>query len=110
MNHYEPSTPRFAVGIAAVAMTAITIGVAVVMPAKMDLGGRELRVLAASKVTTPTSTSLAAVTSIDVVAAREPGSSTSPATVTRIDVFAAREPGSSTEACDPAKPNHRSES
>ena len=36
MNHYEPLSPRVAFGIAAVAMTAITIGVSVVMPAKMD--------------------------------------------------------------------------
>ena len=90
MTHYEPSIPRVALGIAAVAMTAITLGVSVVMPAKMDPGGPEPRVLAASKVTTPASATLATVTSVDVVAAREPGSST--------------------VACNPAKPHHRSES
>ena len=89
MTHYEPSIPRVALGIAAVAMTAITLGVSVVMPAKMDSGGSEPRVLAALKVTTP--------------------ASTSPATVTSVDVVAAREPGSSTVACDPTKPHHRSE-
>ena len=55
MNHYEPSSPRVAFGITAVAMTAITIGVSVVMPAKMDSDSREPRVLAALKVTAPTS-------------------------------------------------------
>ena len=34
MNRYETLIPRVAWGIAAVAMTAITIGVSVVMPAK----------------------------------------------------------------------------
>jgi len=90
MTHYEPSIPRVALGIAAVAMTAITLGVSVVMPAKMDSGGSEPRVLAALQVPAP--------------------ASTSPATVTSVDVVAAREPGSSTVACNPAKPNHRSES
>ena len=90
MNRYETAVPRVALGIAAVAMTAITIAIAVVMPAKMDSGGSEPRVLAALKVTTP--------------------ASTSPATVTSVDVVAAREPGSSTVVCNPAKPNHGSES
>ena len=90
MNDYQPSTPRVALGIAAVAITVITIAVSVILPAQMDSGSREPRMLAASKVTAPAFKGLA--------------------TVTRIDVVAAREPGSSTAACDPAKPNHRSES
>jgi len=36
MHRYETSTPRVAFGIAAVAMTAITIGVLVVMPVRME--------------------------------------------------------------------------
>ena len=60
MNHYEPSSPRVAFGITAVAMTAITIGVSVVMPAKMDSDSREPRVLAALKVTAPASTGVVA--------------------------------------------------
>jgi hypothetical protein len=81
VNRYEPSSPRVAFGIAAVAMTAITIGVAVVMPAKMDSDSREPRVLAALKVTTPASAG--AVTgseSFDVVAGHESGLSTLPCT------------------------------
>ena len=74
MNHYEPSSPRVAFGITAVAMTAITIGVSVVMPAKMDSDSREPRVLAALKVTAPASTDVVAgAESIDVVAVHESG-------------------------------------
>jgi hypothetical protein len=53
MNRYQTPIPRVAFGLAAVAMTALTIGVTVVLPAKMDSNGDEPRVLAASKVTTP---------------------------------------------------------
>jgi hypothetical protein len=72
MNRYEPSIPRVAFGIAAVAMTAITIGVSVVIPAKMDSGSREPRMLAASKVDLPASTGVVAGSaSIDVVAVHD---------------------------------------
>ena len=53
MNHYETPKPRFALGIAAVAMTAITIGVAVVLPAKMDSNGGETRSLMAAVAAPP---------------------------------------------------------
>src|SRR5436190_8436654 len=79
MNHYEPSVPRVAFGIAAVAMTAITIGVSVIMPANMDSDSREPRMLAASTVTAPVSTDVAAGSaSIDVAALHELGSATVP--------------------------------
>jgi len=79
MNHYEPSAPRVAFGIAAVAMTAITIGVSVIMPAQMDSTSREPRTLAASTVTTPASTDIATGSaSIDVAAVYEPGLATIP--------------------------------
>ena len=35
MNHYESSTPRVTFGIAAVAMTAMTLAVLVLLPAEM---------------------------------------------------------------------------
>ncbi len=38
MKRYEPSTPRAALGLAAVAMTAITVGALVVLPAKIESG------------------------------------------------------------------------
>lgn len=56
MNRYETAIPRIAFGIVAVVMTAITIGVSVVMPAKMDSDSREPPILAASKITTAAST------------------------------------------------------
>ena len=84
MNHYEPSSPRVAFGITAVAMTAITIGVSVVMPAKMDSDSREPRVLAALTVTAPASTSVVTGSeSIDVVAVHESGLSTVPCTASK---------------------------
>jgi hypothetical protein len=81
VNRYEPSTPRVAFGIAAVAMTAITIGVAVVIPASMDSDSSEPRVLEALKVTAPVSTGVATeAESIDVVAVHEAGLPTVPCT------------------------------
>jgi hypothetical protein len=38
MKRYEPSTPRAALGLSAVAMTAITVGAMVVLPAKIESG------------------------------------------------------------------------
>ena len=49
MNRYETSILRAAFGIAAVAMTAITIGLLVVLSAKMESASHEVRTLAASK-------------------------------------------------------------
>ena len=74
MHRYEPSIPRIASGIAAVAMTAITIGVAVIMPAQIGPGSDEPRMLAASEVSSPASTSAFA----HVAAAHESGSSMIP--------------------------------
>jgi len=79
MNRYEPSIPRVAFGIAAVAMTAITIGVSVIMPAKMDSDSHEPRMLAAPKVTTPASTDVGAgAATTDLAAVHERGLSMVP--------------------------------
>ena len=81
MNRYEPSRPRVAFGIAAVAMMAITIGVSVVMPAKMDSDSREPRLLAALKVTARASVGVVTgPESIDVAAVHESGLSAAPCT------------------------------
>jgi len=40
MKPYQPSTPRAAFAVAAVALSAITFSLAVVVPATMDAGGR----------------------------------------------------------------------
>ena len=81
MSHYETSIPHVAFGIAAVAMTAITIGASVVMPARMDSDSGEPRVLAALKVTALASTGVVTGSeSVDVVAVHEAGLSAVPCT------------------------------
>jgi hypothetical protein len=72
MNRYEPLIPRVAFGIVAVAMMALTIGVSVVMPAKMDSDSREPRMLPALNVTAPASTGeVTGSEGLDVVAVHE---------------------------------------
>jgi hypothetical protein len=81
MDRYETSIPRVARGIAAVAMTAITIGVSVILPARMATESSEPRALAASKATTPESTGVVTGrTSIDIVGVRQPELSAAPCT------------------------------
>jgi hypothetical protein len=58
MNRFEPSIPRVALGIAAVAMTAVTIGLAVVVPAKMEPSDQGPGALAASAAGSPASTAI----------------------------------------------------
>jgi len=68
MDSYQTSTPRAALTIAAIAFTALTIGVSVVAPAKMGSGSRELAGAARqSSVPTPV---IIEPASIEVVAAR----------------------------------------
>ena len=65
MNRYEPSTPRAAFAFAAVALTALTLGLSVVVPAQMDT----------SKAAAPTMILVSEATRIartDVIAVREP--------------------------------------
>ena len=79
MSRYEASMPHVAFGIAAVAMTAITFGVSVIMPAKMESDNLEPRIVAASKVTTPAVTGVITDSaSIDVAVLRDPGLSAVP--------------------------------
>jgi hypothetical protein len=66
MKHYQPSTPRVALGIAAVALMAISIALSVILPAQIRSSGREHSTLAASL------TGIATIPSITVVSAREP--------------------------------------
>lgn len=47
MNDYKPASRPAAFGALAVALTAMTIGLAVVLPAKMDAGSHEVRTVAA---------------------------------------------------------------
>lgn len=73
MNRYENSTARTACGIAAIAMTAMTIGLLVVVPTKLDYGRMDVISLATAKAATPAATEVAiSPARIDVVAVREP--------------------------------------
>jgi hypothetical protein len=73
MNRYQISRPRKVFAIAAVAMTAITIALSVVMPAKMQSDTRDLRALATSKVVTPAPVEVAASPlQVHVIGIREP--------------------------------------
>jgi len=49
MISYEPNRPRTAIALAAAALTAITIGILVVAPAKFDGSKEEARMLAVAK-------------------------------------------------------------
>jgi hypothetical protein len=74
MNPYQTSTPRAALVIAAIALTALTLGASVIAPAKMDSGSTEVRTLAAQKSVTPTPMQVVIDPArIEVVADREPG-------------------------------------
>ena len=73
MNRYETSNPRAALSIAAVAMTAITLGLSVIVPAKVDYNRHELGALAASTAVAPASTEVdAAPLRIEVLGVRTP--------------------------------------
>jgi len=52
MSRYEPSTPRAALGLTAVAMAAITMGALVVLPAILDSVGADPYSLAAAMAAT----------------------------------------------------------
>lgn len=71
MRSYEPSTPRAAVGLIAIAMTAITLGALVVMPAIMEVDSRDAGMLAASGDGPSALTNAVTDAAIDFVAAHE---------------------------------------
>lgn len=73
MNSYEPNRPRTAIALAAAALTAITIGILVVAPAKFDSSHQEARVLAAAKARSAAPIEVAiSPARIDVVGERQP--------------------------------------
>jgi hypothetical protein len=75
---YRSSVPRVALGFAGVAMTVITVAASVILPAQWGSASREPGQPFASQTTRPASNNVGAITSITVVAAREPRSSTAP--------------------------------
>lgn len=75
MNHYQISSPRRVFAIGAVAMTAITMGLAVVVPAQIQSQSGDLdpRTVAASKAMTPAQVEVvASPLRVEVVGIREP--------------------------------------
>ena len=66
MNSYQPSAPRAALVVAAIALTALTIGAAVVVPVMLDPGVHETGALANQMVVTPTSATIVNLGRIEV--------------------------------------------
>ena len=73
---YVSSVPRAALGFAGVAMAVITIAAAVILPARYDSRNPVAPLQLTSQTTSSASNGVGAITSITVVAAREPRSST----------------------------------
>ena len=72
MNRFESSTPRVALAIAAVAMTVVTFGLLVVVPATIESGSQDVRTQAAAKFVMPAATDVVIIaTRRDVVGIRE---------------------------------------
>ena len=75
MNHYQSNAPRFTIAFAAIALTVVTIGAAVIAPARMNFRSHEVPVVAltseASDVKGPSAGDAARVETIDVTAVRE---------------------------------------
>jgi hypothetical protein len=90
MNNYEPETPRAAFAMVAAALSAVTLGVFVVMPAQLDSRFNRDYTLAAAQ-TTPT-----AAVEVSIVPAR-------------IDVYGAREPNVAWAVDSKAQPNCKPE-
>ena len=73
MYHYQTSTPRAAIGLAAVAMTVLTIGVTLVLPSEVQSGRRNPAPLAAANAAAPAPIEVAIIPArIDVIADRSP--------------------------------------
>jgi hypothetical protein len=77
MNRYSSPIPRAALGFAAATLAAMTLGLSVIAPAKMESGNPETLSLAAPQAATPTPTEVAVgPMRIQVVAVREPALAT----------------------------------
>jgi hypothetical protein len=72
MNRYQTSIPRKAFALAALALTALTVGLTVIVPVKIQSDPRELRTLTAITVTPPAAQVLPDRLRVDVTGIREP--------------------------------------
>jgi hypothetical protein len=87
MKRYDFPTPRLAFGIAAVALTALTLTLSLVVPAKLEVAPDARSVVATPAATQvapePYRTDMVVTTSrIEVVATRTPTTAATPAAVT----------------------------
>ena len=72
MNRYQPKTPRAAFGVAAVAMTALTLALAIVAPAKLAPVSQDAAMLAAAGSGAPAAVEVLIVPArIQVIGVRE---------------------------------------
>ena len=72
MNHYEPKIPRAALSLAALALTALSLGLTIVLPAKMEPARQESGSWTASKAGSPAPIEVAIMPAhISVVEVRE---------------------------------------
>lgn len=74
MNRYQNSTPRALIAIAAAALTAATLGLAVIVPATLDSAAPEGRTLVAAKAPAAPAAAEVAIhpARIEVIGVREP--------------------------------------
>lgn len=78
MNRYQPPTPRAAFGLAAAVLTAMTIGLAVVLPAHVDTADRSRPDLAAGAGRPLVDAVSIIPVRIDVLGVREPELASAP--------------------------------
>jgi hypothetical protein len=76
MKHYEPTCPRVASGFAAAIMTALTIGVLVVLPSKMEPDSRAFALLEASSSASANPCAAVRLKCVDLPAIRDSASAT----------------------------------
>ena len=69
MNRYQTTIPRATLAIAALTLTALTFGVSIIAPSKMDSAARSGDGLASKAVAAPTE--IVDVGRIDVIAVRD---------------------------------------
>jgi hypothetical protein len=71
MNRYEPGTPRTAFGLLAAALTALTIGLLIVVPSRMDAGPSEAVALARARLAKPPTEVAISPARIEVIGVRD---------------------------------------
>ena len=77
-SSFQARLPRLAFGFLGAALAVATIAVSVILPAQLDSARPEPHMLLASQAVPVASSAAGAITSITVVAAREPRASTRP--------------------------------